>query len=107
MDKYEEELDRLAEEMLEDIKHDWETFGLKSQRECLKMTEWIKCSDRTPDSRNYSVLVYCPNGLYENDMGYPTLHILNWYKSNFGDNHDLIMEKIKFWCEIPAPPACQ
>jgi hypothetical protein len=66
------------------------------------MSEWIRMSERTPDAKNHEVLVFCPRGL-NSDYEIPAMHILFWYKCNFGDG-DIDINQISYWMEIPEVP---
>lgn len=65
---------------------------------------WIKCSERMPDATKQLVAVYAPKGLYKDHYGYPSMHILRWYKSDFGDLHEEHMQKITHWMPLPDAP---
>jgi hypothetical protein len=66
--------------------------------------EWINIKERLPDSIKQLVVVYCPNGLYQDDCNMPSFHILTWYKTNFGDFHKYHILKITYWIPLLFPP---
>lgn len=66
--------------------------------------KWRSIED-SPDAKNYFLLVYAPKGLYEEDFEEPTIRILMWYKTRFGEFHDEHIRKITHWMPLPEPPS--
>lgn len=68
--------------------------------------EWIKCSERIPESKDDSVLVYFPNGSIE------TVHIQDYFDDITAGYKDGILQYTKWylsqgithWMELPNPP---
>ena len=69
--------------------------------------EWTNVQDRMPDYVRQTVAVYAPLGLYEDDCGLPSVHVIYWYKNGFSeetDRHNEIMVKVTHWYPIPDNP---
>lgn len=86
------------------VKKYWFEPGVPEFPERGLMDKWINIKERLPDLKNYRVLVYAPLGLYENDLGMPSIDAIYWYKTNFGEYHKEHLEKITHWIEIPELP---
>lgn len=72
-----------------------------------KANEWINVKDRLPDAVKQYVVVFAPKGLYENDSGLPSYHILYWYKIGFSEEAERnqeILQQITHWIPLPETP---